>query len=40
MDQERRFLELLGRFESVRITPGDELVLETGTGEELRATRG
>lgn len=39
MDQERRFLELLDRFDSMTITADDELVLETGDGEELRATR-
>lgn len=39
MDQERRFLELLDRFETVTITTENELVLRSGSGEELRATR-
>lgn len=39
MDQERRFLELLGQFTSVRVTDGGELVLETPQGQTLHARR-
>lgn len=39
MDQERRFLQLLDRFEAATITSDNELILRTGSGEELRATR-
>ena len=37
MDQERRFLELLEAWESVRVTQEGELVLETSGGVTLRA---
>ena len=38
MDQERRFLELLGRFETVRFSDPGDLVLETAEGVILRAS--